>query len=39
MNQAKTLKNAYMNWLKEELIYEDVGYDYISISTPFIDSN
>ena len=28
-----------MNWLKEELIYEDVGYDYISISTPFVDSN
>jgi len=39
MVRAESLKNDYINWLKEELIFTDVENGYISVSTPFIDSN
>ena len=39
MAQAEFLKNNYINWLKEKLVFTDVENGYVSISTPFIDSN
>lgn len=39
MDPSSMLKNSYINWLKEELVFDDIGHNYISISTPFIDSN
>lgn len=39
MSNATLLENAYYKWLKKELIFTDVEQDYVSISTPFIDTN
>lgn len=36
---SSKLKNLYMDWLKNELIFTDVANDYVSISTPFLDTN
>lgn len=38
MGNASKLKDAYMNWVKEEYDFTDVSNNYVAISTPFIDS-
>ena len=39
MAKANILENSYYNWLKKELDFKDISDGYISISTPFIDTN
>lgn len=39
MTGANTLKNSYYDWLTENIIFEDISNGYISISTPFLDTN
>lgn len=36
---AKILKDSYMAWLTEEFVYTDLEKNFVSISTPFIDSD
>lgn len=38
MGNATMLKEAYMNWVKEEYDFTDVSNGYVAISTPFINS-
>ena len=33
------LENSYYTWLKKELVFSEVGNQYVSISTPFDDTN
>ena len=39
MGNASLLENAYYKWLKKDLIFSDIENDYISISSPFVDTN
>lgn len=39
MTGANTLKNSYYDWLTKNIIFEDISNGYISISTPFLDTN
>lgn len=39
MASAKDLQNSYINWLKKEIVFTDVENGYISLSTPFLDTN
>ena len=39
MGKATLLENAYYKWLKEELIFSDIEDGYVSISSPFVDTN
>lgn len=39
MRNASLLENAYYKWLKKDLIFSDIENDYISISSPFVDTN
>lgn len=36
---AKVLKDSYISWLTEEFVYTDLDKGFVSISTPFIDSD
>jgi len=36
---SKILENSYYSWLKEELVFSEVGNGYVSISTPFLDND
>lgn len=36
---AALLENSYYKWLKKELIFKDFENGYVSISTPFVDTN
>lgn len=38
MGNATMLKEAYINWVKEEYDFTDVSNGYVAISTPFINS-
>lgn len=38
MCNARKLKDTYIDWIKEEFIFTDLSNEYVSISTPFIDS-
>lgn len=39
MSLSSTLKESYNTWLKKELVFSEVGNRYVSISTPFVDTN
>lgn len=39
MGNAALLENSYYKWLKEELVFSDIEDDYVSISSPFVDTN
>ena len=39
MKLSSVLKESYNNWLKKELVFTEVGNEYVSISTPFVDTN
>lgn len=39
MTGANILKDSYFEWLKEKIIFEDTENGYVSIGTPFLDSN
>lgn len=39
MGKASLLENAYYKWLKKDLVFSDMKDDYVSISSPFVDTN
>lgn len=39
MGYASLLENEYYKWLKESLVFSDIDNDYVSISSPFVDTN
>lgn len=39
MSNAEKLEQIYFKWLQQEYSFTDIDDNYISISTPFIDSN
>lgn len=39
MDKVALLENQYYAWLKNDLVFSKLDDDYVSISTPFIDSN
>ncbi|WP_056974637.1 DUF1828 domain-containing protein [Limosilactobacillus vaginalis] len=39
MSNASLLENNYYKWLKDDLTFKNIEDGYVSISTPFIDTN
>ena len=39
MGKALLLENEYYKWLKKDLIFSDINDEYVSISSPFMDTN
>ncbi|MCH3922969.1 DUF1828 domain-containing protein [Limosilactobacillus sp.] len=39
MDNASLLENSYYKWLKDDLVFKNIEDNYVSISTPFIDTN
>lgn len=39
MENAALLENAYYKWLKNELVFSEIEDGYVSISSPFVDTN
>lgn len=39
LDNAEKLRNVYMDWIKEDLEFQNLDENYVSISTPFIDND